>query len=117
MLAEYTGVLVILLIAVVLSGALLGFHLLTGPRRSFAEKEEPFECGEEQISSPKQRYAVKFYLVAILFVVFDLEAIYFYPWGATFRETGLAGFLAISIFTVPLVVGLAYEWMKGGLEW
>ncbi len=117
MLAEYSGVLVILLIAVVISGGLLGIHLLTGPRRSFAEKEEPFECGETQISSPKQRYAVKFYLVAILFVVFDLEAIYFYPWGATFRETGLVGFVAITVFTVPLVVGLAYEWMKGALEW
>jgi len=92
-------------------------HLLLGPRRRFAEKEQPFECGEDQIVSPRQRYAVKFYLVAILFVVFDVEAIYFYPWGATFQETGWFGLVAISIFAVPLVVGLVYEWMKGGLEW
>ncbi len=117
MLAEYSGVLVIFAIAFVLAGALLTVHLLVGPRRSFPEKQDPFECGQEQISSPKARHAVKFYLVAILFVVFDVEAIYFYPWGATFQETGLVGFVAIAIFTVPLVVGLTYEWMKGGLEW
>jgi NADH-quinone oxidoreductase subunit A len=96
---------------------MLTVHLLLGPRRRFPEKLEPFECGERQIVSPKQRFAVKFYLVAILFVVFDVEAIYFYPWGATFREVGLPGLIAITVFTVPLVVGLAYEWMKGGLEW
>jgi NADH-quinone oxidoreductase subunit A len=117
MLAEYSGVLVILAISFVLAGALLGVHLLVGPRRHFEDKQQPFECGEEPISSPRRRYAVKFYLVAILFVVFDVEAIYFYPWGATFRETGLFGLAAISIFTVPLVVGLVYEWKKGGLEW
>jgi NADH-quinone oxidoreductase subunit A len=117
MLAEYSGVLIMLAITMLLTGGMLSVHLLVGPRRRFPEKQEPFECGEQQIVSPRQRYAVKFYLVAILFVVFDVEAIYFYPWGATFRETGLVGFVAISLFTVPLVVGLAYEWMKGGLEW
>ena len=117
MLAEFTGVLVILAIAVVLLGAMLVVHLTVGPHREFHEKNEPFECGESQISSPRQRYAVKFYLVAILFVVFDLEAIYFYPWGATFREVGWPGFVAISVFTLPLVVGLIYEWSKGALEW
>jgi NADH-quinone oxidoreductase subunit A len=111
MLAEYAGVLVILVIGVALASAMLGVHLLLGP------KLEPFECGEQQIVSPRRRYAVKFYLVAILFVVFDVEAIFFYPWGAVFMELGWFGFIAITIFTVPLVVGLAYEWMKGGLEW
>ena len=77
MLAEYAGVLLILAIGVVLAGALLGIHLLLGPRRRFESKLEPFECGEQQIVSPRRRYAVKFYLVAILFVVFDVEAIFF----------------------------------------
>jgi NADH-quinone oxidoreductase subunit A len=117
MLAEYTGVLVILLIAIVLIGAMLGVHLLLGPRRVFAEKQEPFECGESPIVSPRQRYAVKFYLVAILFVIFDVEAIFFYPWGAMFRELGSFGFIAMAVFTIPLAVGLIYEWMKGGLDW
>jgi NADH-quinone oxidoreductase subunit A len=117
MLAEYAGVLLTLAVGVVLAGALLGIHLLIGPSRRFPEKQEPFECGEQQIVSPRRRYAVKFYLVAILFVVFDVEAVFFYPWGAVFSDLRWFGFAAIFVFTVPLVVGLVYEWMKGGLEW
>ncbi len=117
MLAEYTGVLVILGVGMLLVGGMMAVHLLVGPRRQFPEKQEPFECGERQIVSPRQRYAVKFYMVAILFVVFDVEAIFFYPWGAVFTQLGWFGFFAMLTFTVPLVVGLAYEWMKGGLEW
>ena len=117
MLAEFVGVLLILVVAFLVAGLLGGLHKLLGPRRDFAEKLEPFECGEQQIVSPRRRYAVKFYLVAILFVVFDVEAVFFYPWGAVFRELSWFGFGAMFVFTVPLVVGLAYEWMKGGLEW
>jgi NADH-quinone oxidoreductase subunit A len=117
MLADYTGVLVILVIGLLVVGAMLAIHLLLGPRRRFPEKQEPFECGESQIVSPRQRYAVKFYMVAILFVVFDVEAIYFYPWAATFTELSWFGFGGIAVFTVPLAVGLVYEWMKGGLDW
>ena len=117
MLAEYSGVLIMLGLAVALSVAMMGIHLLVGPRRKFPAKQEPFECGEEQIVSPRQRYAVKFYLVAILFVIFDVEAIFFYPWGAVFTELGWYGYFAMLVFTVPLAVGLTYEWLKGGLEW
>ncbi len=83
MLADYAGVLVILVIGTALVCIMLGIQMLLGPKREFAEKQEPFECGEKQIVSPHQRYAVKFYMVAILFVVFDVEAIFFYPWAAT----------------------------------
>ena len=117
MLADYTGILVILIVGTVLIGAMLGVHLLLGPRREFPEKQEPFECGEKQIVSPRQRYAVKFYMVAILFVVFDVEAIFFYPWAAVFQELSWFGYWAILVFTLPLAVGLIYEWMKGGLDW
>jgi NADH-quinone oxidoreductase subunit A len=117
MLAEYAGVLVVVTIGVIIVCAMLGVHLLLGPRREFAEKQEPFECGEHQIQPPRQRYAVKFYMVAILFVVFDVEAIFFYPWGAVFRELGWYGYGAMFVFTIPLAVGLLYEYMKGGLEW
>ena len=117
MIAEYLGVGIILAIAILLAGAMMFIQIRVGPKREFAEKQEPFESGERQITSPRQRFAVKFYLVAILFVVFDVEAIYFYPWGATFREVGLPGLVAMGLFTIPLVVGLAYEWAKGALEW
>jgi NADH-quinone oxidoreductase subunit A len=117
MLSEYVGVLLMLGFAVLLTVGMLLVQRFASPKREFATKLEPFECGEEQIVSPRQRMAVKFYLVAILFVVFDVEAVFFYPWGATFQETGLFGLLAIAIFTLPLVVGLVYEWGKGALEW
>ena len=117
MLADYVGILVILVVGALLIGALLAVHLWLGPRRSFPEKDEPFECGERQIVSPHQRFAVKFYLVAILFVVFDVEAIFFYPWAAVFSEIGWFGYGAILVFTLPLAVALVYEWLKGGLEW
>ena len=93
MLAEFTGVLLMLGIALLIAGGMIGAHKLLGPRRSFQEKLDPFECGEKQIVSPHQRFSVKFYLVAMLFVIFDLEG------------------------SEPLVVGLLYEWRKGALEW
>ena len=117
MLAEYTGVLVILAISLVLIAVMLGIHLRVGPRREFPSKLDPFECGERPVTSPRRRFAVKFYGVAILFVVFGVEAIYFYPWGAVFRELGWFGFASMLVFTLPLVVGFFYQWMKGGLDW
>jgi len=117
MLAEYTGAVVILLVSAILAGALLGVHLVLGPRREFAEKNEPFECGEKPIVSPKQRFTVKFYIVAMLFLLFDVEAMFFYPWGALFTELGWFGFWAMMPFLGILVVGLTYEWGKGALEW
>lgn len=117
MLAEFAGVLLILIVALVVAGGMITAHKLLGPRRSFASKLDPFESGERQIVSPKQRFSVKFYLVAMLFLLFDLEAVFFYPFGALFRDLGWYGFAVISVFTVPLVVGLLYEWRKGALEW
>ena len=113
MLAEFTGVLLILVVALIVAGLLGGVHQLLGPRREFPEKNEPFECGERQIVSPKQRFSVKFYLVAMLFILFDVEAVFFYPWGALFRELGGFGFVEMTIFTVPLVVGLALRVEEG----
>jgi len=117
MLAEFSGVLLILLVAMLVAAGMITAHKLLGPRRSFPSKMDPFESGEKQIVSPKQRFSVKFYLVAMLFLLFDLEAVFFYPWGAIFRDLGWYGFAAMGVFTVPLVVGLLYEWRKGALEW
>ena len=117
MLAEYTGAVLILLIATVLASALLSIHLLVGPRRRFAEKNEPFECGERPIVSPHQRFSVKFYIVAMLFILFDVEAVLIDPWGALFTELGWFGFVEMATFVAVLLGGLAYVWMKGALEW
>ena len=117
MLADFSGVLLMLALALLVAAGMLSAHRLLGPKREFDEKLDPFECGEKQIVSPKQRFSVKFYLVAMLFVIFDLEAVFFYPWGALFRDLGWFGMGAMSVFAVPLVVGLLYEWRKGALEW
>jgi NADH-quinone oxidoreductase subunit A len=90
MLAEYSGVLLILAIGLIVAIGMLSLHQLLSPKREFASKLEPFECGETQIVSPRQRFSVKFYMVAMLFILFDVEAVFLYPWGA---------------------------WMKGALEW
>ena len=117
MLAEYSGVLVILTLALVVAAGMLAIHHFLGPRRDFASKLEPFECGERQIVSPHQRFSVKFYVVAMLFILFDVEAVFLYPWGALFSELGWFGFFEMLSFVFVLAVGLAYVWMKGALEW
>lgn len=117
MLGEFVGVLLILILGLLVAAAMLGVHHLLGPRRDFDAKLEPFECGEKPIVSPGQRFSVKFYLVAMLFVLFDLEVVFFYPWGALFRDLGLYGLAIMSVFSVPLVIGLLYEWRKGALSW
>jgi NADH-quinone oxidoreductase subunit A len=117
MLAEYLGVLIILALATILACVLLAVQWIAAPRRAFEEKQQPFESGRLGVSPPRGRIAIKFYRVAILFVVFSAQAVYFYPWGAVFRDLGLPGFVAIVLFTTPLAVGLAYEWAKGTLDW
>ncbi len=115
--AEYAGVLMILTLAVLLLGALLLLQLGLGPRRASEEKLEPFECGESPTHSPRMRYAVKFYLVAILFVVFDVVAIFLYLWATVFRELGRSALVGMALFTLPAALGLFYLWRKGALEW
>jgi NADH-quinone oxidoreductase subunit A len=117
LLDEFVGVLLMLILALVVAAGMLGAMRLLGPRRDFSEKLDPFECGEKQIVSPSQRFSVKFYLVAMLFVLFDLEAVFFYPWGGLFRSLGWYGYAIMTLFAVPLVLGLLYEWRKGALEW
>ena len=102
------------------SGAVLAFLVATtllGPKLVFAEKQEPFECGEHQLVSPNQRFSVKFYMVAVSFIIFDVELVFLFPWAVVFRDLGWYGMLAMTPFLVVLAVGLAYEWMRGGLEW
>jgi NADH-quinone oxidoreductase subunit A len=90
---------------------------LIGPKKRFADKMEPFECGESPIVSPRLRFSVKFYLVALFFVIFDIEAVFLYPWAVLFRELGLFGFIEMMIFLFILTVGLIYVWKRGALEW
>lgn len=101
-------------------GIAVGMVVMTtflGPKRHFADKMEPFECGESPLVSPHQRFSVKFYLVAVLFVLFDIEAIFFFPWAILFRRLGMYGFIEMLLFILILGVGLLYVWKRGGLDW
>jgi len=91
-------------------------HILN-PRRSTAQKDMPYESGMIPLGDTRARFSVKFYMVAISFIVFDLETIFLIPWAVRMRELGWGAFLAVSMFVTVLAIGLLYEWKKGGLEW
>ena len=114
---EYIPVLIMLLLAAATAVGMIVATTLIGPKKEFADKMEPFECGESPIVSPKQRFSVKFYLVALFFVIFDIEAVFVYPWAVLFRDLGLFGFVEMMIFISILAIGLIYVWKRGALEW
>lgn len=91
-------------------------HVLN-PRRSTPQKDMPYESGMIPLGDTRGRFSVKFYVVAISFIVFDLETIFLIPWAVQMRELGWSAFLAMTLFVAVLAVGLLYEWKKGGLEW
>ena len=93
----------------------LGF--LLGPQRPDAAKASPYECGFEAFEDARMKFDVRYYLVAILFILFDLEIAFLFPWAVSLREIGTSGFWAMMIFLAILVVGFAYEWKKGALDW
>lgn len=116
-LAPYLPVAVVLLLA---GGLALLLSLLAtwlGPRRPTPVKRESFECGSESLGSARQRFAVKFYVVGLLFIVFDVEAVFLYPWAVNFQALGWFGYTEMAIFAATLVVGLIYIWKKGALTW
>ncbi|BDG01852.1 NADH-quinone oxidoreductase subunit A [Anaeromyxobacter oryzae] len=121
----YLPIGVVLLVAVGLAMLMLGLSNVLGPRRPSLVKQTPFECGSEPVGSAHERFGVKFYVVALLFIVFDIEAIFLYPWAVLLlpdEKTGYAGlgwpgFLSMGIFVFTLVAGLVYVWKKGVLDW
>ena len=117
MLEQYIGVAIMLLMALGIAGGMVVMTTFLGPKRQFADKMEPFECGESQLVSPHQRFSVKFYLVGVLFVLFDIEAVFFFPWAILFRRLGMYGFIEMLLFILILGVGLLYVWKSGGLDW
>src|SRR5258706_2960722 len=117
MIVGYTPVLVALIFAGALGLAFLALAVLMGPKHETAEKLAPFECGSEPIGSPRVRFSVKFYQVAILFLVFDIETAFLYPWAVRFRSLGWGGFVEMLVFLGVLVTALAYAWRKKAIGW
>jgi NADH-quinone oxidoreductase subunit A len=121
-LSPYVPVLILLLLAGVLCAAIGAAATFLGPKRITAIKETAFECGSPSIGDPHSRHSVKFYLVALLFVVFDIESVFIYPWGSLLRDFQLEGlgwfaYLEMLSFMATLALGLLYVWRKGALEW
>jgi NADH-quinone oxidoreductase subunit A len=104
-------------IAGLLGAALLVASSVLGPKKKSPVKSGPFECGSDPVGSARQRFAVKFYVVGLLFIVFDLETVFFYPWAVQLHVLGWFGFAEMLVFAATLVVGLVYVWRRGALDW
>jgi NADH-quinone oxidoreductase subunit A len=113
---QYISVLVALIFAGGLATLMVSASSLFGPKKHTAVKDEPFECGNPPTGSAWGRFSVKFYLVAILFIIFDVEVVFLYPWAVVFRRLGLFGFVEMLVFVAILAVGLVYIIKKGALE-
>jgi NADH-quinone oxidoreductase subunit A len=119
--AGYLPILLFLIVALALSGAFVVLPMLvsrlTGSHNPTAEKLSEYECGFPAFEDSRAQFDVRFYLVAILFIVFDLEAAFLYPWAVSLKDTGWVGWGAMMVFLAELALGLAYAWKKGALEW
>jgi NADH-quinone oxidoreductase subunit A len=117
MLTEYLHILIFLAVAIVIGIAPRVLGMVLGPRRPDPQKDSPYECGFEAFESARMKFDVRYYLVAILFILFDLEIAFLFPWAVVLEQLGTPGLLAMFFFLGILVVGFIYEWRKGALEW
>jgi len=117
MLENYLPILVFVVVGVLFGGVFLALGFILGPRRPDSEKLSPYECGFEAFEDSRMKFDVRYYLVAILFIIFDLEIAFLFPWAVALKQIGMFGFLAMVLFLGILVIGFAYEWKKGALQW
>lgn len=121
MLENYFPILMFLIIGTVIGAVMIGLGLalakIMGHDRPDSEKQSPYECGFEAFEDARMKFDVRYYLVAILFILFDLEIAFLFPWAVALGDIGMAGFWAMMIFLGILVIGFIYEWRKGALDW
>ncbi len=113
----YFPVLVQVVIAVAVAGGMIGFSALLGRRLKSRLKDTPYECGIEPTGSARERFSVKFYLVAMIFILFDIEAVFLYPWAVVYRELKMFAFVEMLLFVALILVGYVYVLKKGALDW
>lgn len=116
-LAPYFPVLLFIIVGVGLGVALVGAGKFLGPSRPDADKNAPYECGFAAFEDTRMKFDVRYYLVTILFIIFDLETAFLFPWGVALRDIGWPGFLAMMVFLLEFVLGFVFLWRKGALEW
>ena len=114
---DYLPILLFLCIAACVAAAAVGLSFLLAKQKPDAEKNSAYECGFEAFDDARSKFDVRFYLVAILFIIFDLEIAFLFPWAIALGDIGVAGFWSMMIFLFVLTVGFVYEWKKGALEW
>ena len=117
LLINYLPILIFIVIASGISCAMILGSLLAGVRKPDAEKLSAYECGFEAFADTRGKFDVRFYLVTLLFIIFDLEIAFLFPWAITLGKIGVFGFWSMMVFLAVLTVGFIYEWKKGGLEW
>lgn len=117
MLEQYLPVLIFIIIGIGLGGAMLAMGALLGSHNPDAEKNSPYECGFPAFETARIPFDVRFYMVAILFIIFDLETAFLFPWAVALRKIGWFGFASMMLFLGLLVIGFIYEWYKGALQW
>ncbi|MBU6143627.1 MAG: NADH-quinone oxidoreductase subunit A [Betaproteobacteria bacterium] len=116
-LEEYLPVLMFILVGGTIGLASMSVGKVLGPSRPDAEKLSPYECGFEAFEDARLQFDVRYYLVAILFILFDLEIAFLFPWAVALKDIGFFGFMSMMLFLTILVLGFIYEWMKGALDW
>ena len=117
MLENYFPILLFIIVALVFGGVLVGAGALLAPNHPDSDKLAPYECGFDAFEDARMKFDVRYYLIAILFILFDLEIAFLFPWAVTLNDIGSFGFWSMMVFLLILVVGFVYEWMKGALEW
>jgi NADH-quinone oxidoreductase subunit A len=117
LLAEYLPILIFLAIAIALAVVMVAASYIVAKQRPDSEKDSAYECGFEAFDDARGRFDVRFYLVAILFIIFDLEVAFLFPWAVALGDIGVFGFWSMVVFLAILTIGFVYEWKKGALEW
>ena len=117
MLEQYFPILLFIIVGLGLGVLLLSVGSLLAPNKPDPQKLSPYECGFEAFEDARMKFDVRYYLVAILFILFDLEIAFLFPWAVVLQDIGFEGFVAMMIFLLILIVGFIYEWKKGALEW
>ena len=117
MVLEYVSILILMGIAAFMAVFMVGLSCILGPKSAKAVKGQPYECGMTTVGPTRRRMTIRYYIVAMLFLVFDIEILFLYPWAVTTRNMGLFGFIEMLVFVAILFVGYMYVWKKGALEW
>ena len=117
MIGDYFPILIHLIVVVAIATAILGLSAWVGVKRPSREKLSPYECGIAPVGNARERFSVSFYLVGMLFILFDVEAVFLYPWAVVFKDLKWFGFLEMFLYIAILLAGYVYIWKKGALDW